>query len=183
MDVARRVVELGRAARNGAAVKNRQPLAEVAVAAPAAERAALERLRDIVTDELNVKELRLVTDADELLDYALKPNLKLLGPRLGKQVGAVGAALRDGRRPPSSWPRCAPPARRPLALADGEQVLLADERGAGRDGRPRRQPGRERRRAHRGPGDHGRRRRCATRASCASSSMPFNSRAKTPIYE
>ena len=44
MDVARRAVELGRAARNGAAVKNRQPLAEVAVAAPAAECAALERL-------------------------------------------------------------------------------------------------------------------------------------------
>jgi len=95
MDMARRAVELGRAARNAAAVKNRQPLAEVAVAAAAPARAALERLADIVTDELNVKELRLAESADELLAYSLKPNLKVLGPRLGKQVGAVGAALKE----------------------------------------------------------------------------------------
>ncbi len=126
MDCARRAVELGRAARNAAAVKNRQPLAEVAVAAPAAERAALERLCDVVTDELNVKELRLVTDAAELLDYALKPNLKLLGPRLGKTVGAVGAALRevDAREFVAAL-RTAGSA--PVALPDGVQVRLTDE--------------------------------------------------------
>jgi len=95
MDVARRAVELGRAARNAAAVKNRQPLAEVAVAAAAPARAALERLSDVVTDELNVKELRLVESADELQAWSLKPNLKVLGPRLGKQVGAVAAALKE----------------------------------------------------------------------------------------
>jgi len=126
MDTARRVVELGRAARNAAAVKNRQPLAAVTVAGSAHERAALERLGDIVTDELNVKELRLVADSDELLDYSLKPNLKVLGPRLGRQVGAVGAALKavaagefvaalraDGSAS--------------LALAGGEQVSLATD--------------------------------------------------------
>jgi isoleucyl-tRNA synthetase len=93
MAAARRVVELGRAARNGAAVKTRQPLREVVVAAPAAERAAVDRLRDIVTDELNVKQVRLVTDGDELVDYVLKPNLPVLGPKLGKQLGPVKAAL------------------------------------------------------------------------------------------
>ena len=126
MDVARRVVELGRAARNAAAVKNRQPLAEVTVAAPAAERAALERLGDIVIDELNVKELRLVADADELLDYALKPNLKVLGPRLGKQVGAVGAALKalDAGEFVAAL-RAGGSA--PVALDSGEQVLLATD--------------------------------------------------------
>ncbi len=126
MDCARRVVELGRAARNAAAVKNRQPLAEVAVAAAARERAALARLADIVTDELNVKELRLLGDPGELLAYALKPNLKLLGPRLGKQVGAVGAALRavDGADFVAAL-RTGGSA--PLVLADGEQVRLAEE--------------------------------------------------------
>ncbi|MGO8684675.1 MAG: isoleucine--tRNA ligase, partial [Thermoleophilia bacterium] len=93
MAAARRVVELGRAARNGAAVKTRQPLREVVVAAPAAERAAVDRLRDIVTDELNVKQVRLVADGGELVDYVLKPNLPLLGPKLGKQLGLVKAAL------------------------------------------------------------------------------------------
>jgi isoleucyl-tRNA synthetase len=126
MEAARRVVELGRAARNGAAVKTRQPLAEVAVAAAAAERAALERLRDIVTDELNVKELRLVSDPGELLDYALKPNLKLLGPRLGRQVGAVGAALRDVDAP-EFVAALRTGGSAPLVLADGEQVRLAED--------------------------------------------------------
>jgi isoleucyl-tRNA synthetase len=123
MDVARRVVELGRAARNGAAVKNRQPLGEVAVAAPAAECAALERLADIVTDELNVKRLRLVTDTEELLAYALKPNLKVLGPRLGKQVGAVGAALKAADTAAFVAALRAAGAA-PLVLVDGQELLL-----------------------------------------------------------
>ena len=126
METARRVVELGRAARNAAAVKTRQPLAEVAVAAAAAERAALERLSDIVTDELNVKELRLVADPGELLDYALKPNLKLLGPRLGKQVGAVGAALREVDAP-EFVAALRTGGSAPLVLADGEQVRLDED--------------------------------------------------------
>ena len=126
METARRVVELGRAARNAAAVKTRQPLAEVAVAAAAAERAALERLSDIVPDELNVKELRLVAAPGELLDYALKPNLKLLGPRLGKQVGAVGAALREIDAP-EFVAALRTGGSAPLVLADGEQVRLDED--------------------------------------------------------
>ena len=95
MAAARRVVEMGRAARNAAAVKTRQPLAEVVVALPAAEQEAVEALRDVVLDELNVKALRLLADGDELVAYTVKPNLPVLGPKLGKQVGAVQAALRD----------------------------------------------------------------------------------------
>jgi isoleucyl-tRNA synthetase len=95
MATARRVVEMGRAARNAAAVKTRQPLPEVVVHAPAAEREALVRLREVVIDELNVKDMRLVESVDELLEYRLKPNLKLLGPKLGKQVGDVARALAE----------------------------------------------------------------------------------------
>jgi len=93
MAAARRVVEMGRAARNAAAVKTRQPLAEVVVALPEAERAAVERLRDVVLDELNTKELRWVGDGGELVVYTVKPNLPVLGPRLGKRLGAVREAL------------------------------------------------------------------------------------------
>jgi len=95
MATARRVVEMGRAARNAAAVKTRQPLPEVVVHAPVAEREALARLREVVIDELNVKDMRLVESVDELLEYRLKPNLKLLGPKLGKQVGEVARALTE----------------------------------------------------------------------------------------
>lgn len=94
MAAARRVVELGRAARNAGGVKTRQPLAEVVVAVPEAERPALAALRDVVLDELNVKALRLVGDEGEMVAYTVKPNLKVLGPRLGKQLGALQAALR-----------------------------------------------------------------------------------------
>ena len=94
MAAARRVVEMGRAARNAAAVKTRQPLAEVVLALPEAEARAVERLRDVVLDELNVKELRLVSDEDELVAYVVKPNLKVLGPKLGKRLGALQAALK-----------------------------------------------------------------------------------------
>jgi isoleucyl-tRNA synthetase len=95
MAAARRVVEMGRAARNAAAVKTRQPLAEVIVALPEAERDAVLGLRDVVLDELNVKELRVAADGGELVSYTVKPNLPVLGPKLGKQVGAVQAALRE----------------------------------------------------------------------------------------
>jgi isoleucyl-tRNA synthetase len=95
MAAARRVVEMGRAARNAAAVKTRQPLAEVVVAAPEAELEALQRLRDVIVDELNVKELRLAADGGELVGYVVKPNLRVLGPKLGKQLGGLQAALRE----------------------------------------------------------------------------------------
>ena len=94
MAAARRVVEMGRAARNGAAVKTRQPLAEVVVALPEAEARSVERLRDVVLDELNVKDLRLVAGEDELVAYIVKPNLKVLGPRLGKRIGPLQAYLK-----------------------------------------------------------------------------------------
>ncbi|HET6497089.1 MAG TPA: isoleucine--tRNA ligase [Thermoleophilia bacterium] len=95
MAVARRVVELGRAARNAAAVKTRQPLGEVVVALPEVERRAVDALRDVVLEELNVKDLRVVDDEGEMVAYAVKPNLRVLGPRLGKQLGLLQAALRE----------------------------------------------------------------------------------------
>ena len=78
-----------------------------------------------MTDELNVKRLRLVTDTEELLAYALKPNLKVLGPRLGKQVGAVGAALKAADTA-AFVAALRGAGAAPLVLADGQELLLAD---------------------------------------------------------
>jgi isoleucyl-tRNA synthetase len=126
MAAARRVVEMGRAARNAAAVKTRQPLAEVVVALPEAERAAVERLQDVVLDELNAKSLRWVGDGGELVAYVVKPNLKVLGPRLGKQLGAVREALAaaDAGVLVAAL-RAGEPAT--LTLADGGELRLAEE--------------------------------------------------------
>ena len=93
MQVVRDAIELGRAARAQAKVKLRQPLSEAVVVAADRERAAIERLQDIVLQELNVKAVRFVSEADELGRWELKPNYRSLGPRFGKQMPQVAAAV------------------------------------------------------------------------------------------
>jgi isoleucyl-tRNA synthetase len=93
MAVARETVRLGMSARAGAKVKLRQPLHEAVVVAAGRERAAIERLAAVVSDELNVKTLRFVDQADELGSYEVKPNYRTLGPRFGKAMPQVAAAI------------------------------------------------------------------------------------------
>ena len=93
MNVARRTVELGRAARSQAKVKVRQPLPEAIVVADERERAAIVRLEELVLDELNVKSVSYVTEADELARYEVKPNFRALGPRFGKKMPQAKAAI------------------------------------------------------------------------------------------
>src|SRR5205823_13296016 len=80
MAVARETVRLGLAARGQAELKVRQPLREAVVVATGAEREVIDRLGEIVRDELNVKALRFVSEADELGRYEVKPNYRALGP-------------------------------------------------------------------------------------------------------
>jgi isoleucyl-tRNA synthetase len=100
MDIARETVRLGLAARGQAKLKVRQPLRAAAVVATGRERAAIEHLSEVVRQELNVHELRFVSEADELLEVELKPNLRRLGPRFGKHMPVVAAAVAglDGGR-------------------------------------------------------------------------------------
>ena len=110
MAVVRESVRLGLAARGQAKLGVRQPLRAAVVVAAGGEREAIERLEDIVKAELNVKELRFVSQADELGSYEVKPNYRALGPRFGKHMpqvaaavaaldpGHVADALRDGGR-------------------------------------------------------------------------------------
>jgi isoleucyl-tRNA synthetase len=93
MAVARETVRLGLAARGQAKLKVRQPLRAAVVVAAGEERAAIERLADTVREELNVKALRYVEQADELGSYEVKPNYRSLGPRFGKQMPQVAAAV------------------------------------------------------------------------------------------
>jgi isoleucyl-tRNA synthetase len=93
MAVARRTVELGRAARGQARVKVRQPLREAVVVADPRERAAIERLEDQVLDELNVKGISYVEEAEELASYEVKPNFRALGPRFGSRMPEAARAI------------------------------------------------------------------------------------------
>jgi len=109
MAVARETVRLALAARGQAAIKIRQPLRAAVVVAAGSERAAIERFESIVREELNVRELRFVSEADELGELEIKPNYRALGPRFGKDMplvaaavaaldpARVGEALREGR--------------------------------------------------------------------------------------
>jgi isoleucyl-tRNA synthetase len=85
----RRVVELGRQARSTSGIKLRQPLRRLVV-----EGARLDGHVDEVADELRVKEVELGTV--EAVELRVKPNLPKLGPKLGKELGAVRSALADG---------------------------------------------------------------------------------------
>ena len=93
MEAVRLTVELGRAARAQAKAKVRQPLRRAVIVASEAERAAIEARAELVTAELNVKELDFVSEEAELVSYAVKPNYRSLGPRFGKRMPQVAAAV------------------------------------------------------------------------------------------
>jgi isoleucyl-tRNA synthetase len=63
------------------------------IVASGAEREAIQRMADLVREELNVRELRFVSAADELVEVEVKPNYRSLGPRFGKQMPLVAAAV------------------------------------------------------------------------------------------
>jgi isoleucyl-tRNA synthetase len=94
VETVQRMVSLARAARSKAGVRVRQPLATaVLIPRTEAERLALIRLADQIEDELNVKSVEVASDAGERVRYTLRPNLPVLGPRLGSDVGKVRQAL------------------------------------------------------------------------------------------
>ena len=93
MAAVRQTVELGRAARAQAKVKVRQPLHRAVIVANDAEREAIEYHAALVTAELNVKELDFVSEEADLVSYAVKPNYRALGPRFGKRMPQVAAAI------------------------------------------------------------------------------------------
>jgi len=83
MDTARKVVILGRAARNEANIKNRQPIGKIYVQSLSP---ITPTYQEIILDELNVKELVLTDDASSFISYLFKPQLRTLGAKLGKLI-------------------------------------------------------------------------------------------------
>ncbi|HVL32591.1 MAG TPA: DUF5915 domain-containing protein, partial [Actinomycetota bacterium] len=98
MESVRAVVELGRAARAEANIKIRQPLQAVVVATSSdADRARLNEHRELIATELNVKDVRFTSSAEDFAQVEIVPNFRVLGPKYGKDVGAIQALLKQGR--------------------------------------------------------------------------------------
>jgi isoleucyl-tRNA synthetase len=93
MALARETVRLGLGARGKAKIKVRQPLGEAVVVADGREREAIERLADVVREELNVRRVRFVAAAEELGSYEVKANYRTLGPLFGKDMPRVAGAI------------------------------------------------------------------------------------------
>ena len=125
MAAVRLTVELGRAARAQAKAKVRQPLRRAVIVANEAERAAISARAELVKAELNVKELDFVEEESELVSYAVKPNYRALGPRFGKRMPQVAAAV-----------EALDPVHVAAVMADGGQVGInvdGDEHALGAD--------------------------------------------------
>lgn len=92
--IARQTVTLGQRVRNESKLKVRQPLAEaIVVVAGDDERAALERFREAIEEELNVRRLSFTEEPARYVDFELLPNFRALGPKLGKRLPEVKKAL------------------------------------------------------------------------------------------
>ncbi|MGH2591896.1 MAG: isoleucine--tRNA ligase [Anaerolineae bacterium] len=108
MAIGRQVVTLGHSTRASHNLKVRQPLAKTIVVVPDASRASIERMSDVIADELNVKSVELAANEAELVTYRLLPDNKKLGPKFGAKfpelrkalaeadTGALVAAIRSG---------------------------------------------------------------------------------------
>ena len=92
MDEVLKIVVMGRAARNAANIKNRQPIAKMFVKA---DHSLSEFYQEIIEDELNVKSVEFKEDVREFTSYTFKPQLKTVGPKYGKQLGNIRKALQE----------------------------------------------------------------------------------------
>ena len=86
------IVVLGRACRNTANIKNRQPIGTMYVKA---EKAMDKFYTDIIADELNVKEVKFADDVESFISYSFKPQLRTVGPKYGKLLNGIRTALSE----------------------------------------------------------------------------------------
>jgi isoleucyl-tRNA synthetase len=94
VELTRLVVTMGRALREKHRLKTRQPLKKITVVCTNnLDQQALLNHADLITSELNIRELELLDSAETLCDLSSKPNFKTLGPRVGKDMGAIGKAI------------------------------------------------------------------------------------------
>lgn len=117
------IVVLGRAARNEANIKNRQPIGKMYVKAPVV---LPDFYKEIVEEELNVKEVVFKDDMEAYLTYSFKPQFRVLGPKVGKKMGAIQKALKavNGHKAKEELDTTG---KLVVALPDGDVTLLPED--------------------------------------------------------
>jgi isoleucyl-tRNA synthetase len=126
MRLAINTASLGRAARGAADVKLRQPLARARVnVGSQQERDDLMELADVLKEEINVKELEVVSAVGELVNYRLMPNNRVLGPRLGKLFPRLRQALSEVD--PAAAARTLQSGEALTVSVDGQEVTLSGD--------------------------------------------------------
>ena len=126
MDLVIRLVRMGRAARKEAGIKVRQPLSRMWVfVGEEWEKKAVERLKDQLLEELNLKEVAFLEDPAEVRTFAIRPNFRLLGPKYGRDTSKIQKAL-ESLDPAEVASRVAKGQEVPLEV-DGRRVELLPE--------------------------------------------------------
>lgn len=123
MELVLEIVVLGRAARNASNIKNRQPIGNMYVKA---DRQLDDFFKEIVASELNLKAVSFKDDMEEYLSYSFKPQFKVLGPKVGKQIGEVKAAL-AGINGHAAKAELESTGKLKLTLKSGEVELLQED--------------------------------------------------------
>lgn len=123
MELVLEIVVLGRAARNASNIKNRQPIGNMYVKA---DRQLDDFFKKIVASELNLKAVSFKDDMEEYLSYSFKPQFKVLGPKVGKQIGEVKAAL-AGINGHAAKAELESTGKLKLTLKSGEVELLPED--------------------------------------------------------
>ncbi|MGE5438817.1 MAG: isoleucine--tRNA ligase, partial [Bacteroidota bacterium] len=94
MDIAQKVVFIARSMRAKSNLKIRQPLLKIMVAVDKASRDAVTKMKDVILEEINVKDLVVLEDDSEIVNKSAKPNFKSIGPKFGKKANTVANAIR-----------------------------------------------------------------------------------------
>jgi isoleucyl-tRNA synthetase len=117
------IVVMGRAARNNSSLKNRQPLATMYVKT---SHTLSDFYLEIIEDELNIKSVKFVDDMSEFSSYTFKPQLKTVGPKYGKYLGAIRTWLSelDGNK---AMAELNSNGVIKLVASDGVEIALAEE--------------------------------------------------------
>ena len=95
MEVAQNVVYLTRAMRAKNNLKVRQPLKKIMVALDKSKHEALSKMKDVILEEVNIKELLILTDDSEIVNKSAKANFKSIGPKFGKKVKTVAELIKN----------------------------------------------------------------------------------------
>ena len=95
MEIAQKVVYLTRAMRAKKNLKVRQPLRKIMVAADSSHHSALEEMKKVILEEVNIKELIILKDDAEIVNKSAKPNFKSIGPKFGKNVNKAAGKIKE----------------------------------------------------------------------------------------